>query len=235
MSTTDFTITRDSLIKGALRLCGVLAQGEEPTATQISEAAEALNLMVKAWEADGMPLWAITKTTVSLVNGQADYQLGIGQAINTDKPLKLLQAWNHNITSNVDVPMRIISHQEYNILGSKFSTGSPIQLMFQPFKDYSQITVFPVPSTVEEAQNQIVLLYQRPFYDFDASTDVPDFPQEWYEAVKYGLAVRLAGDYQIDLETRKVIQAEAQQVKEIAKSFGTEEVSMYFGIDRRGF
>ena len=58
---TDYSQTRDDIIKRALRLIGVLAQGETPTADQVTEAAAALNGLVKAWQADGMPLWAITQ------------------------------------------------------------------------------------------------------------------------------------------------------------------------------
>ena len=44
--TTTFSITRDDIIKAALRKIGVVAQGETPTTDQITEAAFALNLMV---------------------------------------------------------------------------------------------------------------------------------------------------------------------------------------------
>ena len=45
----DFSINRDQIIEGALRLCGVIAQGETPSATQITEGSRMLNLMVNAW------------------------------------------------------------------------------------------------------------------------------------------------------------------------------------------
>lgn len=233
--TTDFKVTRDQIINGALRLCGVLAQGETPTTTQVTEAAEALNLMVKAWEADGMPLWAIKKYSITFTAGQAEYEIGVGKAINTAKPLKVIQAMNHDTQSNVDIPMRITTQQEYQLLGNKTSTGNPIQLFYQPLNDYGVLTVYPVPDATSADQKIMSIIYQRPFEDFDVSGDYPDFPQEWHEAIKYGLASRLAGDYQIDLETRKVIMSEATQMKEIAKSFGTEEGSLYFGVENRRY
>ena len=114
---TDFSVSRDDIIKRALRLLGVLAQGEEPTADQTTEAALALNGLVKAWAADGMPLWAIKERTVTLVADQASYTL------DTPKPLKVLQAWNRNTTSSVDIPMRVVTKQEYNLLGNKETNG----------------------------------------------------------------------------------------------------------------
>lgn len=227
--TYDFTTTRDNLITGALRLCGVIAQGETPTASQITEAAEALNYMVKAFEAEGMPLWAITTTTITPVAGQTSYTL------NNPKLLKAIQAWNRNNSSLVDIPMRLITRQEYNVLGNKSTTGSPIQVYFQPNRDDATVYLFPTPDSTTASNNTIYLVAQRPFQDFDSSTDTPDFPQEWYEAILYGLAQRLAGRYNIDVETRKMIAAEAGAFKQQAMSFGNEDGSLYFQRDWRSW
>ena len=224
---TDFSVTRDDIIKRALRLIGVLAQGETPTTTQVTEAAFALNGLVKAWEADGMPLWAIKQRDVQLVSGQSTYTL------SSPKPLKVFQAWNHNITTNVDVPMRIITKQEYNILGNKTTTGNPIQIYYDPRRDTGELHVFPVPTSVEATANKIQLVYQAPFEDFDASTDLPDFPQEWYDAITYGLATRLAPEYGVDPNSRKMLWQEMTLIKQDALNYGLEEGSLYFGVERR--
>ena len=225
----DFSINRDQIIEGALRLCGVIAQGETPSATQITEGSRMLNLMVKAWEAEGMPLWALTTYTISLVANQTSYTL------NSPKPLKPIQAWNRNTSSLVDIPMRMISRQEYNILGNKSTTGNPIQLYFQPNRDDSTVFLFPTPDSTSAGQQVIYFVAQRPFQDFDSATDTPDFPQEWYQAVMYGLAQLLAGLYNIDVETRKMIAAEAAAFKQQALSFGNEENSLYFQRDWRSW
>lgn len=73
----------------------------------------------------------------------------------------------------------------------------------------------------------------RPYEDFDTATDEPDFPQEWYEALKYGLATRLAGEYGITTEDRNALRAEAQKIKDEALGFGTEEGSIWFTADNR--
>lgn len=232
---TDFSVDRDKLITGALRLLGVVAQGESPNTTQITEASEALNMMVKAWEADGMPLWALKTTQVPLTAGAASYTIGLGQTVNTAKPLKIIQCWNRNSTSNVDIPVRIITKQEYNILGNKTTSGNPIQIYYEPQIDSGTLYTFPVADTSSESQNSLYIVYQRPFEDFDASTDTPDFPQEWYEAIKYGLAVRLAPEYGLDSESRKFLLQEYATVKATAMSFGTEEGSLYFQVERRGW
>ena len=234
-NSTDFSVSRDDIIKRALRLLGVLAQGETPSTDQVTEAALALNGLVKAWQADGMPLWAIKSYNVPLTATVASYRIGIGQAIPTPKPLKIVQAYNHNISSSVDVPMRILTRQEYNMLGNKTSSGNPIQVFYDPQNSYGDLYVFPVPTATEAASNVITIHYQRPFEDFDASTDTPDFPQEWYDAITYGLATRLAPEYGIPSTDRRTLWQEMLTIKQDALNFGLEEGSLYFGREMRSW
>jgi len=226
---TDFSVTRDDIIKRALRLIGVIAQGETPTTDQVSEAAVALNSLIKAWQADGMPLWAIKQRTVTLIADTASYTL------STPKPLKVIQAWNHDTVSSVDIPMRIITKQEYNILGNKESSGNPIQCYYDPRRDNGVLYLFPVPSSAQVGINSISLVYQAPFEDFDASTDTPDFPQEWYDAITYGLATRLAPEYGIPSVDRRTLWQEMNTIKQEALNFGLEEGSLYFQRDNRSW
>ena len=227
--TTAYSTNRDDIIKRALRLIGAISQGETPTALQVSEAATALNSLVKAWAADGMPLWAITERTLPLVSGQSVY------SISNPKPLKVLQAWNHNTTSNVDVPMRIITQAEYNILGNKTSSGNPIQVYYDPRRSNGEMHLFPVPSTTEQTANNIHYVCQIPFEDFNSATDEPDFPQEWYDAITYGLATRLAPEYGVPIADRKTLWQEMSIIKQEALNFGLEEGSLYFGVERRAW
>lgn len=230
---TNFSVTRDQLISGALRIVGATAQGETPTATQISEAAEALNMLVKAWEADGMPLWAIKQYDVSLTQSVNSYTIGVGATINTPKPLKVIQAFLHNNTTNIDTPMRILTRQEYNMLGNKTTEGQPIQIYYEPLNTTGILHVFPTPDSTSASDTVITLVYQRPFEDFDASSDEPDFPQEWFDALKFGLADRLAAEYGVPIVDRNDIRSRAAQLKQEALSFGTEEGSFMFMVEQR--
>lgn len=226
---TDYSQTRDDIIKRSLRLIGALAQGESPTTDQVTEAAVALNGLVKAWQADGMPLWAIKERQMVLIAGTNSY------TINTPKPLKVLQAWYRNTTSNVDVPMRVITKDEYNRLGNKTTLGTPVQIYYEPRRDDGVLHVFPTPSATDASAVSIYIVYQAPFEDFDIATDTPDFPQEWYDAVTYGLACRLAPEYGLPIPDRKTLWQEMTIIKQDALNFGLEEGSIYFQVDRRSW
>lgn len=74
----DFTVTRDEIIKRALKIMGVIEAGESPSSEDIKDGALALNLMIKFWMAAGFKLWKIEEATVFLEPGQTKYSLGTG-------------------------------------------------------------------------------------------------------------------------------------------------------------
>lgn len=234
-NSTNFSVTRDDIIKGALRLCGAVALGETPTTDQVTEASESLNMLVKAWQADGMALWALKDYSLGLTLGAQSYNIGLGEVVNIPKPLKVTQAILHDTQTNVDIPMRIITKDEYKRLGNKTTTGQPIQIYYDPQRDYGVLYTFPPADATSVSYKQIKFTYQRPFEDFDASTDNPDFPQEWFEALKYGLATRLAGEYGISMEDRKQLLFEANAIKQEALGYGTEEGSFFITADVRKY
>ena len=59
-----------------MRLCSVIATGDTPSAIEIDDASEALNQMIKAWQSDGIGLWAHQLTTLFVQPNQAAYNLG---------------------------------------------------------------------------------------------------------------------------------------------------------------
>lgn len=233
-SSTNFSTSRDSLIAGALRVAGAIAQGETASATLVSEAAEALNMLVKAMQADGMPLWALKKYSITLT-ATGDYTIGVSATVNTPKPLKVIQAYLSYTSSSVDVPVRIITKQEYEMLGNKTSTGYPNQLYYEPLLTTGVVHVYPVPDATVAAACTLKIIYQRPFEDFDAAGDEPDFPQEYYHCLKMMLADAIAPEHGLAIQDRQDLARRAKEARMEALSFGTEEGSMFLQADLRNY
>jgi hypothetical protein len=219
----NYSTTRDAIILRSLRIIGAIGQGETAAqnATAVTEAAEALNDLCKEWEADGMPLWAISKWPVIPTESLSTYLIVNG-------PLKVIQAWRHLTDSDTDSPLLVITRQEYQLLGSKTSEGSPSQVWYDPPGNYSHpgiATFYVTPDLNAQTNETYILVGQKPFENFNASTDLPDFPQYWYNAIKWGLADQLSYEYGVGLSERSMITKKALYHKEQALSFGTEEGS----------
>lgn len=232
-NSTNFNVTRDEIIAGALRILGVVGEGQSPTTDQITASAEALNYIIKAWENQGVPIWAIKFTDITLTAATADYNIGLSQTVNVAKPLKVYQAFRRT-TGNVDVPMTILSQQQYNMLGNKTSSGPPSQLYYNAQRDYGILSLYPVPSSADTS-DIVRIYYQRPLEDFDASTDNADIPQEMLRALKYDLANELAFEYGIPSADRDTLERRAERYKQEAFAFNGEDASYYFQVDRRNY
>jgi hypothetical protein len=235
---SNYTVSRDDIIARALRICGAVGQGETPTANAVTEGAAALNALVKEYQTDGMPLWKITQLTGITYTATNSYTIGISQTVNQTAPLKVLQAFNRDtsVTPNTDQPVLIVPYQDYLYLGSKTSTGHPSQLFYKtpgeggtiPASDMiGTILVYPSPDAYSIANLSLILIAQTPFFNFDASTDIPDFPSYWFNALIWGLAGDLAYEYGVGLAERSMIAKKAAEKKEAALGFGVEEGSLF--------
>jgi hypothetical protein len=94
--------------------------------------------------------------------------------------------------------------------------------------------LWPTPDATTIADKTLTIVYQRPFHDMVNGANTLDFPQWWHEAVIFGLAWRLCGDFGVPLADRKTLAQEADYFLQEALSFGTEEGSMFMQPDWGG-
>lgn len=75
--TNTFSRNRDQLIASALRKCSAFESGETPDSQSVSDAADALNVMIKHWQASGIYIWTTEEAILVPQLGQVQYTLGI--------------------------------------------------------------------------------------------------------------------------------------------------------------
>lgn len=228
---TTYQIDRDTLITAAIRKLGVIAAGQSPSATDIADGAIALNMLVAQLRSIGMPLWARKSYTFNPVAAQQVYQIGIGKVFNVAYPIHVLQAYRTDSGSTTKINMEVIPNFNLNLYPTT-SGGTPIQLSYQPFINYGEISVWPTPDS-SATSSTITIVYQSPFQYFDSSTDTMDFPEEWYLALVYNLASLIAPEWAIPLQDRQVLAAEAAKYTEMAKENGPEDGSLFIQPSRR--
>lgn len=73
--TYTFNYNRDQIIRAAYRKIGAIEAGEIPSAEMTLDGADALNMMVKEWEATGIHVWTEVEGFLFLQPGQIAYQI----------------------------------------------------------------------------------------------------------------------------------------------------------------
>jgi hypothetical protein len=239
-ASTNYTVTRDDVIKRALRIIGAIGQGETPPTDAVTEAAVALNQIVKEWNADGMQLWKyLTTTTLTLVSGTRSYNIGVGATFNMTAPLKITQAWLRNTAQVTDTPINLITRQEYDMLSSKGQLGRPNQLYYVPpgavaTEQVGTIYLYPAPDTDTATNYTLLVTGMTSLMDFDAAADTADFPSFYYNALAWALADQLSYEYGVPYAQQAMITKKAEVHKEKALGFDREEGSLYLQPDWSG-
>lgn len=305
----DFSVSRDDIIKGALRAARVISRDQTPLSGQIADASEALNLIVKQWQgkadfAPGLKIWSRKTGYLFLQPGQAEYLLGptgdqatssyvsttltankaisdtsltvasttgmnvsdhmgiclndgtigwttitalpgtVTVAANTlgtapsgakvfayttriRRPLEILTAVLRDNDGN-DMPMRPMSRSEYEYLAVKDVDGTPMRYLYEPFLVNGKWTHDVEPDDVTKV---VRFVFLGSLEDFDALTDTPDYPQEWYRPLKYQLAIDSWPEYK-DGDPPKILMTLRNESLSIAQNTNPDTVELGFEPNR---
>jgi len=228
---TDFSVNRDQLIKDSLELIGAIAPDEAMTGSELASASRALNMMLKTWQTDGLQLWLRRTQSVTLVAAQSTYTMGATGDVVMDRPLRILKIMRKD-TSDNEVEVFKLTQDEYKEQTPKTTSGVPVNYYYDPQLTNGSLYIWPSPGTADAAEYTLEVLYHKPTDDMDNATDDFEFPQEWFETIKYGLAIRLAPIYGLPLDERKQLYYEFRPMKNKLEEWDTSDGSVYFQPDR---
>ena len=217
---------RDVLLKGALRLVGAYSSGDAPRAEQVADALEALELMMQEWQVEGF-LWLKQFIYVTLVAAQRSYLIGptstdlvhSDSAATTDylqRPTRIYTP-TRLTTDGYESPLTLVTRADYSLLTNKSNTGTVIQVYYDPQIDNGVLYVWPTPSS--GVTDKIILSVDQ---------TILSVPPEWLNAVKWGLAARIAPEYGLNISERDRLGKEAEFLKDKASSHQTENASTFF-------
>lgn len=234
MSTSGITsvqYTRDQLITAALRKLSVIAEGQTPSAQNLTDGAMALNSLLAYLRKLKIPMWARKNYSFTPTNGTQTYQIGTGYTLNTPYPLHILQALRQDSSSTNKIDMQVVPAYNFNMFPVSLG-GMPIQLTYQPYVNYGEIKLWPVPDATATSTT-ITIVYVRPFEIFNSGTDTMDMPEEYYMPVIYQLAKALAPEWGIPLQDRQLLASEAKEYLEGVLEIAEEDGSLFFQPARR--
>lgn len=187
--TTSFSMTVEEIVTEARGLLGIQAAEEPLEAHELQQGIRTLNIMLKAWQADGVQTWTFTEGSFALVQADFDYLIGAGGAFTT-VPLDITDVRiNRN---NRDLPMNRMSREDYYALPVRDNEGYPTQYFYDSQRDNGVLYVWPAP---DAGLGTIKFTYRRQIFDAGDGTSTVDIRTEWYEALVYNLADRLVPYY----------------------------------------
>lgn len=211
---TDFKLNAEQIVEEARSLLGIHADEEPMAAHELTKGLRAANMMLKEWQAEGVMISTYTEGTLTLVEGQESYTFQSGGDFTT-VPFEIVQM---RITRNsTDLEMIEMSRDDYFALPIKTNKGYPTQWYYDRQRDTGKLYVWPSP---DSTAGTLKFTYRRIINDLDANADDLDLPQEWYQAVVYGLAKKLMPRYgKTGTPDGQFVAAEAGRSYAVVKGF----------------
>ena len=188
--------TAGDQINGALRLLGVLAEGETPSAATSQDALFALNQMIDSWGTEKLSTFTTQEQVFSWLPGLISQTLGPSGDFVGDRPVLMDDAtYFVDASTGISYGIKLINQQQYDGIAVKTVTSTFPQVMWIN-TNYPNIDmhVYPVPTKVLEwhfisaAQLTQPATIATPLY----------FPPGDLRALRYNLACELAPEFGVE-------------------------------------
>lgn len=188
--------TAFDLITSALRLAGVLANDETPSAGDANQGLSVLNDMIDSWNAQRLAIFTTRSDDFPFVLGQQAYTLGIGGNFNIPRPARI-DSMSAILLTNpanpIEVPMAMWTTEDWQNMPVKVVNGSFPQGCYDdggfPLRT---LNFWPIPTT---QQNSVRIYSWQALTAPPLLTSAIAFPPGYAEAFRYNLAVRLGAEF----------------------------------------
>ena len=190
------TYTANDQINGALRLIGMLAEGETPSAATSQDALLALNQMIDSWSTERLSVFSTQDQVFSWTPGLIHRTLGPSGDFVGNRPILLDDSTYFKDPSNgISFGIKIINQQQYDGIAVKTVTSTYPQVMWINM-DYPNIDmyVYPVPTKVLEWHFISVTELDQPA----SLSTVIAFPPGYLRAFRYNLACEIAAEFGVE-------------------------------------
>jgi len=181
------------IINGSLRLLGVLAEGEVPSAETSQDALNAMNQMIDSWNTERLSVFATQDQVFIWPAGQLSRTLGPSGDFVGNRPV-LLEDSTYFLDpgTGISYGIKFINQQQYDGIAVKTVTSTFPQVIFvnNTFPDV-EMYVYPRPTrdlewhfiSVEELTKPATLATQL------------HFPPGYLRAFRYNLATEMAPEF----------------------------------------
>lgn len=190
------TYTAGDQINRALRLLGVLAEGETPSAAMSQDALMALNQMIDSWNTERLSVFSTQDQVFNWPVGEISRTLGPSGDFVGNRPILLDDAtYFRDPQTNVSYGIKFINQQQYDGIAVKTVTSTYPQVLFINMT-YSDVEMFiyPRPTRLLEWHFISVEELTRPA---TLATTLA-FPPGYLRAFTYNLACEIAPEFGVE-------------------------------------
>jgi hypothetical protein len=183
-------------INGALRLIGMLAEGETPSAATAQDALAALNQMIDSWNTERLSVFSTQDQIFTWPNNQIKRTLGPTGDFVGNRPILLEDStYFKDPTNGISYGIKLINQQQYNGIAVKTVTSTYPQVMWINM-EYPNIEmyVYPVPTKALEFHFVSVNELDKPA----SLSTVLAFPPGYLRCFKYNLACEIANEFGVE-------------------------------------
>ena len=202
-------------INGALRLIGMLAEGEVPSAATSQDALTALNQMIESWNTERLSVFSTIDQVFNWPPSTRVRTLGPTGDFVGQRPIELDDAtYFRDASTNVSYGIKMINQEQYNNIAVKTVTSTYPQILWYnaTYPDI-EIYLYPVPSRVLEFHFVSV----QPLTQPAALDTVLTFPPGYLRAFRYNLACELAPEFGVEPspQVRRIAMYSKRDLKRI--------------------
>jgi len=188
--------TAGDQINGALRLLGVLAEGETPSAATSQDALTALNQMIDSWNTERLMIYNTIDQVYLWQPGLLTQTLGPTGNFVGARPVALDDStYFKDPTNGISFGIKFINQQQYDGIAVKTVTSTYPQVMWINM-EYPNITmtIYPKPTKILEWHFISVQEIDQPA---TLSTELY-LPPGYLRAFRYNLACEIAPEFGVE-------------------------------------
>jgi hypothetical protein len=207
--------TAGEIINGALRLLGVLAEGETPSSETSADALFAMNQMIDSWNIERLSVFSTQDQTFTWPAGEISRTLGPSGDFVGNRPVRLDDAtYYRDPSTNVSFGIKFINQQQYDGIAVKTVTSTYPQVIFvnETFPDVT-MTIYPKPTRVLEWHFISVEPLSQPA---TLATELA-FPPGYLRAFRYNLACEMAPEFGVEPspQVKRIAMVSKRNIKRI--------------------
>ena len=188
--------TAGETINGALRLLGVLAEGETPSAETSQDALRAMDQMVDSWNTERLSVFATQDQVFTWPAGILNRTLGPSGDFVGNRPILLNDAtYFRDPSTGVSYGIKMINQQQYDGIAVKTVSSTFPQVIFTNMT-YPDIDMFIYPRPTRALEWHFISVEEL---TQPATLDtVLTFPPGYLRAFRYNLACELAPEFGVE-------------------------------------